>query len=177
MTLETVVADPINDLAILRVTKHDDLEPPPLALADSTEIRLGVEIFGVGFPLGDALGTDHKITSGIISALEGLNADPRMFQITAPIQPGSSGSPLLNAAGRVMGVVTSSLDSISAVRQTGQVPQNVNFAMRSDYLALLLKRASPSPQGGAIASSPMVAQRTDLIQRVRLSVGQIRASR
>jgi S1-C subfamily serine protease len=162
LTLETVVSDSANDLAVLRVTKHDDREPEPLTLGDSADVRLGAEIFGVGFPLGDALGTDHTITSGIISSLEGLSSDPRMFQITAPIQPGSSGSPLFTADGRVIGVVTS---------------QNVNFAMRSDYLALLLKRASPSLQAAPASLSQGAQPRPDLIQRVRLSVGQIRANR
>ncbi len=52
-----------------------------------------------------------------------------MFQITAPVQPGNSGGPVLDAAGNAVGVVLSKLDAIRVARVTGDIPQNVNFAV------------------------------------------------
>jgi S1-C subfamily serine protease len=68
-----------------------------------------------------------------------------MFQLTAPIQPGSSGSPVFDTLGNVIGVVTPTLDAVDTAKRTGTVPQDVNFAVKADYLALLLKRIKATP--------------------------------
>ena len=175
--LETMVADSVNDLVLLRVKGTSGQLPPFLTLTDASEARLGSEVFGVGFPLGDDLGSDHKVTSGIVSSVEGLGSDPRMFQITAPMQPGSSGSPIFDTAGRVIGIATASLDSIVGLKRSGQVPQNVNFAMKADYLALLLRQVPKSQGPIGVANSKAPQSRTELVEQVRLSVGQIRARR
>ena len=67
-----------------------------------------------------------------------------MIQLTAPIQPGRSGSPTFDSHGRVIGVVTSTLDALVTIKADGHVPQNVNFAVKVDYLAVLLKRVGSS---------------------------------
>jgi S1-C subfamily serine protease len=162
-------------LALLRVVGEDLANMPPLLeIADSGDVRLGAEAVVVGFPLADVLGSDHKVTSGLISALDGIGGDPRMLQLTAPIQPGSSGSPLFDLSGRVIGLVTSTLSTIPTIRATGQAPQNVNFAVKSEYLALLLRRV-PNRTLGAPQMSP--ASVPEMIERVRVSVGQIRTYR
>ena len=140
--LELVVSDPVNDLAILRTKGAATQSPLPLS---KSEIILGSETVVVGFPMGGTLGEGHKVTTGVVSALDGLNNDPRMFQLTAPIQPGSSGSPVFDMRGTVVGVVTSTLNAAEAARQTGALPQNVNFAMKADYLSLLLRRIPNRP--------------------------------
>ena len=138
--VEVVVADPINDLAILRFTQQELLvTADPLELSGA-EPRLGEDAIVIGFPLGSLLGTSHKVTTGVVSSLDGIGGDPRVIQVTAPIQPGSSGSPIFNSAGKVIGVITSTLDSAEAVRATGQVPQNVNFAIRAAYLLTIARK-------------------------------------
>jgi hypothetical protein len=89
--LQLLVSDATNDVALLRVVDGSQDELPP----------------------------GHKVTSGLVSALDGINGDPRMLQLTAPIQPGSSGSPVFDSRGHVIGVVTSSLDTFAAVRAVG----------------------------------------------------------
>ncbi|MBY0497368.1 MAG: serine protease [Cyanobacteria bacterium] len=175
--LQLLLSDAANDLALLRVMEDAASLPPPLALADSSELKLGADAFVVGFPLGDALGSGHKVTSGLVSALDGLKGDPRELQLTAPIQPGSSGSPVFDNTSRVIGVVTSTLDSLAAMRAAGQLPQNVNFAIKADYLSLLLKRIPDASMPTVGVKAPVALQLTDLVDRVRVSVGQIRASR
>ena len=82
-----------------------------------------------GFPLHGLLTSGINVTKGIVSALAGPGDDRRIFQITAPVQPGNSGGPVLDASGNVVGVVVARLDAIKLARRTGRLPQNVNFAI------------------------------------------------
>jgi S1-C subfamily serine protease len=177
VALSIAVSDSANDLALLSVMESERRDlPPALQLGDSMAVKLGSEAIAIGFPMGDDLGPGHKVTSGLVSALEGPSGDPRLFQLTAPIQPGSSGSPLLDSQGRVIGVVTATLDALAVARNDGHVPQNVNFAVKSDYLALLVRRL---PQGAALAPAgqgPKVAL-TTMVDKARLSVGHLRVYR
>ena len=70
------------------------------------------------------------MTSGNVSSLVDLGDDAKRLQITAPVQPGNSGGPLLDNAGNVIGVVVSKLDAVRAAKLTGDIPQNVNFAIK-----------------------------------------------
>ena len=61
-----------------------------------------------------------------------MGDDARMIQISAPVQPGNSGGPLLDSSGRVIGVVNSKLNEIAYAKATGDLPQNVNFAIKAN---------------------------------------------
>ncbi len=75
------------------------------------------------------LTSDPSVTTGNVSALAGPGDDRRFLQITAPVQQGNSGGPLLDLAGNVVGVVVAKLDAIKVANLTGDIPQNVNFAV------------------------------------------------
>ena len=92
--------------------------------------RLGEAVTVAGYPLHGLLSTRLNVTSGNVSALAGLGDDVKRLQITAPVQPGNSGGPLLDAAGNVIGVVVSKLDAVRTAELTGDIPQNVNFAIK-----------------------------------------------
>lgn len=92
--------------------------------------KLGQNVIAVGYPLQGILSSSVNVTTGTVSALAGLQDDTRMIQFTAPIQPGNSGGPLLDQSGAVVGVVTSKLDALKTAELVGDVPQNVNFAIR-----------------------------------------------
>jgi S1-C subfamily serine protease len=132
-----------NDLAILRV--HDPAKiagkctPMPFKLVKSGDVKLGESISTIGYPLSTLLGSSPKFSEGVIAAKSGLQDDPRWFQISADIQPGSSGSPLFDANGNVIGIVVASLDAAKAFQLTNSFPQNVNWAIKSDYLLSLLE--------------------------------------
>ncbi|MEE8481721.1 MAG: trypsin-like peptidase domain-containing protein, partial [Acidiferrobacterales bacterium] len=81
-----------------------------------------------------------KLTNGIISSLSGLQDDKRTYQITVALQSGNSGGPLINMQGKVVGVVTSKLSAMTIFRWTGDLPQNVNYAMKSGLLLDFLER-------------------------------------
>jgi hypothetical protein len=75
------------------------------------------------------LSSEGNVTTGILSATSGLQDDVRFVQITAPVQPGNSGGPLLDSSGHVIGVIVSTLDVLKVASVTGNVAQNVNFAV------------------------------------------------
>ena len=122
-----IVADDVrNDLAVVGPIKQ---RADSLALSGQ-RARLGESVMVVGYPLQGILASSVNITTGTVSPLAGLHDDTRMLQITAPVQPGNSGGPLLDQTGAVMGVVSSKLDVLKTVELVGDVPQNVNFAIR-----------------------------------------------
>lgn len=79
-----------------------------------------------------------NITTGNVSSLAGLRGDTHFLQITAPIQAGNSGGPLLDASSNVIGIVVSKLNALKVANATGDVPQNVNFAINANVLASFL---------------------------------------
>ena len=139
---EVAIRDKVNDLAILRVTGPVSLpnicRELPYKLTPSTSVVLGQQVSTVGYPLTSLLGSSPKFSEGVISSKSGLQDDPRNFQISAQVQPGSSGSPLFDSAGNVIGIVVATLDAARVYQTASALPQNVNFAVKSDYLLNLL---------------------------------------
>lgn len=127
-----VTADAANDLALVRV---DGRHGPFARLRTAPPARQGEDVVVYGFPLAGALSTQGNLTTGVVSALSGLKDDSRYLQITAPVQPGDSGGPLLDRSGRLVGVVVSKLNAMAVASRTGDVPQNVNFAIKSQVAA------------------------------------------
>lgn len=132
-----VKADTSNDLAVLIA------QPSPsfAAFRGGRLVRAGETVVAFGFPLTGMLASGGIVTNGSISALSGLGDDSRYLQISVPVQPGNSGGPLLDATGSVVGVVTSSIRSSVVARQTGAIPQNVNFALKADVARTFLESA------------------------------------
>ena len=138
---EVIIKDRANDLAIIKQTE-DIKYVNPLVLGDSSEVRLGEKIIALGYPITPILGESIKVTSGIISSLTGIDDDPRVFQISVPIHGGMSGGPLLNNSGEVVGVIIAKLDDSKFFRYSGEIPQNINYAIKSNYLKELIKTNS-----------------------------------
>lgn len=127
-----VAVDKGNDLAILKI---EDVKLVPLRIERTSLIKVGADLFCVGFPLVDKLGVNAKLTKGQMNALSGIKDDPAMFQMSVQIQPGNSGGPVCNSFGEVIGVVSRTGSTISgAIGAGGAVPQNVNFAMKTEAL-------------------------------------------
>ncbi len=132
-----------NDLAVLR-TSQSDL--PYLSLAAPRSLRVGEPVFTIGFPITELLGTESKFTDGSVSALSGVGGEATLIQITVPVQPGNSGGPLLNDNGEVVGMVTSTAAIRPFLRATGTLPQNVNWAVKSEYATPLFDQPPPLPR-------------------------------
>ncbi|MBL4786538.1 MAG: trypsin-like peptidase domain-containing protein, partial [Cohaesibacteraceae bacterium] len=137
-----------NDLAVLRVeTGFRTAHPLKIALGGA---RLGEDILALGYPLRGIVGSrdELSVTTGVVSTLSGLTGDARYLTISAPVQQGNSGGPLINRAGLVVGVVSAKLDAQQIMRITGDIPQNVNFAVKSNMLADALAMSGVEPQTG-----------------------------
>ncbi len=128
--------DEYNDIAVLTVDAPHRL-PTPIPLSNR-RTGLGVEIFTIGFPHPDLMGSKPKLTTGHISAASGMRDDPRMYQISVPLQSGNSGGPLLNLYGEAIGIVTAKLNAAKIYETTGDLTQNVNYAIKIEYLYRLL---------------------------------------
>src|SRR4029079_10829288 len=96
----------------------------------SGPVRAGEAIAVYGFPLAGVLSSTGNVVSGNVTALTGLGDDVRYFQISAPIQPGNSGGPLMDYSGLVVGIVNAKLNDLAFAKTTGDLPQNVNFAIK-----------------------------------------------
>ena len=128
-----VARDEDNDLALLRAATH------PTAIASlRLSIRQGEAVAAYGYPLPGLLASGGNLTTGNITALSGIGDDSRLLQISAPVQPGNSGGPLLDGGGNVIGVVEGKLDAIKIAKAVGDVPQNVNFAIKASVVAIFL---------------------------------------
>jgi hypothetical protein len=127
--------DRSNDLALLK------LSIPLAATAKFREentVRLGEAVVVLGFPLYALVSKGVSLTTGNVSALVGLRDDRREIQITAPVQPGNSGGPLMDMSGNVIGIVNAKLNAIRAAEATGDIPQNINFAIRGSVVRQFL---------------------------------------
>ena len=158
--LEYVMVDETNDLALLRVVGNVDLEP--VVFKDGPSINLGEPVVAVGYPLSGLTGGSVAVTQGGISALTGVRSDSSVLQFTAPIQPGSSGSPLFDMAGQVTGMVTSAVTDA----------QNMNFAVKACLAMSFLEAAHLVPQRSH--SGPSMAAH-ELVRKVQSSLWMIEA--
>ncbi|MEN6668899.1 serine protease [Psychrobacter sp. B38] len=138
---QVVLSDIGSDSAIIRVS---DPLPSYLPLAQQCTDMLGETITTLGFPLS-GLSSQLQVTQGCISGLTGLNDDIRYLQFTAPIQPGSSGSPLLLPTGEDIGMVTASLVHEHA--------QNMNYAVKFQLLSALLASTGVSLESVAYTAN------------------------
>ena len=117
--------DETNDLALLKVSVHGI---NPLNLGNSDAVQIGETVYVAGNPLG----LEGTFSDGIISGRRDSAGKKERLQMTAPISPGSSGGPVLNRKGEVIGVSTSLYNPMFGV--------NLAFAVPSNALTALLRR-------------------------------------
>jgi S1-C subfamily serine protease len=125
---QVLARDVANDLALLKADVTSDHVANLRA-----GVRVGEEIAAFGYPLQGTLTTGGNFTVGNVSALAGMRNDSRHIQISAPIQPGNSGGPVVDQAGNVIGVVVSYLGA-----HAKSAAQNVNFAININVLTAFL---------------------------------------
>jgi S1-C subfamily serine protease len=133
--------DEERDLALLQVM-IDSTSSPPLPLALSPDLPIGLEAYVLGFPLPRVQGDSMKMTQGIVNGFGGRKRGARIIQISAQVHKGSSGGPVLAPDGLVIGIVQKKLDAVGIAKKVGDLPQNVNFALRSSEIAAFLDGAS-----------------------------------
>jgi S1-C subfamily serine protease len=105
-----------------------------MATIRGSGVRSGDAVVAIGYPYHGLLSSDFTVTTGIVSSLSGVFNDTRHLQISAAVQPGNSGGPLLDSSGAVVGVVAAKLDGLRVARATGNIPENINFAIKTGAL-------------------------------------------
>jgi S1-C subfamily serine protease len=155
---EVVGVAPTHDLAVVKVSSFSNL-PVPLPLGTSTDLKVGQSVFAIGNPFG----LDQSLTTGVISALKrrmpaaGGREISDVIQTDAAINPGNSGGPLLDSAGRIIGVNT-------AIISPSGTYAGIGFAIPVDTVnrvvpELIRTGRMPTPGIGIIAASEAVAAR------------------
>jgi serine protease Do len=140
---------PIRSGDSFKFTLRPHFRPPPLKLGNSDGLRVGQHVVAIGNPEGLA----GSVSDGILSALRQTES-MKVLQITAPISPGSSGCPILNDFGEVIGVAQATIEK----------GQNLNFAVPVNYLKPLiaiqaLRVSLPEFNAGVLKVAPTVPLR------------------
>jgi TPR repeat protein/S1-C subfamily serine protease len=161
--VKVVARDARNDLALLRA---ESLGLPPARLRTGRNVRLGDDIIAIGYPLKGVLSSGAVVTSGIINAMTGLNDDTSAFQISATVQPGSSGGPIFDRSGNLVGIVRARL--LSTAQNN---PQNVNFGINLATVSSFLDSHSVHYQTAQLSTK--LAETADLVERARRSTVQV----
>ena len=161
--VRVVARDARNDLALLHA---DNVTLTPARLRAGRNVRLGDDIIAIGYPLKGVLSSGAVVTAGIVNAMTGLNDDTSAFQISATVQPGSSGGPIFDRSGNLVGIVRARL------LLTGPAnPQNVNFGINLATVSSFLDSHSVNYLTGQ--SSSRSVETADLVERARKSAVQI----
>ena len=155
--------DSSNDIALLKVSQQ--VQGLPIELKKKT--KQGTEIAVLGYPNIGLQGNEQKATFGYINANSGVQGDTRYFQIDSPIQPGNSGSPMVNDQGVVIGIASASLNQSAAINATGTLAQNVNYAVKIAYALPMLINHGVNYIEPANQKS---LEKTDLIESISNSV-------
>lgn len=134
---EVMHTSEVFDLAILKTSGRIR---KATAVFSERPVRLNADVTVVGYPYAGLLG-GLNVTRGSVSSLKGIGGEPTRMQITAPVQPGNSGGPVVSADGKIVGVVVSRL----AGQGVDDIPQNVNFAVRGEIAKLFLSQNGIEP--------------------------------
>lgn len=157
---------PNSDLALLRTEK-----PIGLSASIRSTAALGEDVMAAGHPLAGVLADDLVVTAGHVNSLGGLRNDPTRFQFSAPVQSGNSGGPLFDRKGNVVGVVVSKLNVLKLERETGDIAQNINFAIKPEVLRLFLDTNRVSYLKATESSKSLT--NVDLAERARSTTVQV----
>ena len=123
------------DLAVLTASARSAAY---LSLSATVNPKLGEQVTALGYPYLGSLSQGLTVTGGNVSAMQGIDGSRNEVMISAPVQPGNSGGPLLNASGAVIGVVVARVNDMTILKETGTLPQNMNFAVPNGPLTAFL---------------------------------------
>jgi len=179
---EVISGDENNDVALLKIPKTQlnsylsaDI---PFFISNRNKFDLGQDVYSYGYPLGENLGNKPSFSDGRISSFEGISGDKTTYRISNPIQPGNSGGPIVDNKGRLLGIIVSSLDAIASLELSDALPQNVNFAVKTNYLIALANSTFNSSFSSSFIfkndKTPTVLSPTELTKKILPFVPQIR---
>ncbi len=165
-TLTTVIAtDKMADLALLAGGGFGSRLP----LRSNAPIQ-GETVVTYGYPLGQLLSSSGNLTEGSVSSTSGAQGNDKAFQISAPVQPGSSGGPVVDQSGAVIGIVVNKLNVLAVAATTGDLAQNVNFATQARLLRALMDSKNVGYEIAGSAAARSNTQLADILQKATVKV-------
>jgi S1-C subfamily serine protease len=130
-TAIVIAIDRLNDLALIQIkSKLISFETPPYSITKSKNVSKAETVFALGYPMENAMGSEVKVTNGIINSITGYKQSISEFQISAAVQGGNSGGPLFNSRGEIIGIVSAKISS--------EIADQVGYAIKSDYIDFFL---------------------------------------
>ena len=151
---KVLISDKTNDLSLLKISSTNFTKFTTLPYSINTKLLdIGTSVFTLGYPMSNVLGEDVKLTDGLISSKTGYQGDLTTYQISAPIQPGSSGGPLFDKNGNLVGITNAGIPNAD----------NVGYAIKISYLTNLIDAA---PETIIIPKSNTISQLT-LTEKVK----------
>jgi S1-C subfamily serine protease len=125
-----LASDPKNDLALLKLQER----PRVFFYLASNPPEVMQDVFVGGYPFGEIVSSEVKVTKGIVSSLAGFNNDYSRFMLDAALQPGNSGGPIFTADGELFGIAVAKLDLLAFVSAFDVVPEGTNFGIKNSVL-------------------------------------------
>lgn len=127
---EIVATDRVNDLAIIRITdvKYYKYNELPYSVKVPTS-DVGESCYTLGYPMISTMGTEIKLTTGVISSKSGFQGDVSTYQVSVPVQPGNSGGPLFNYRGELIGIINAKHKDA----------ENASYAIKTTYVRNLME--------------------------------------
>jgi S1-C subfamily serine protease len=182
VTADVLETDRSNDLALLKISSMQmasaetksliqklGIKIVPLAsggLLRLEDVDLGEKVLVAGYPYGEMFSNTIKVTGGMISATRGLGDDSGQFQIDAAVQPGSSGGPIYDERGNIVGVVVANLNKLKFAKQEGSLPELVNFGIKTSTVRQFLN-ASGLTTKWSKRSKPMSTRELAKIAKIQ----------
>lgn len=141
---DVIKSDKENDLSLLRMRERPPEDAVVLSFRPIDKaVAMGEDVFTIGYPLSNLLGNGARMSKGLVNATSGLRDDPKRLQVSAEIQPGNSGGPLLDREGQVVGIIQQTINPWRIAQATGgALPQNINFSIKGDPALAFVKAAS-----------------------------------
>ena len=133
--------DKTTDIAVLQISNYNQTiaKGANIPFSKRDKIRSGTNVYTTGYPLHTFLGQSPKTTSGMVNSTKGVEDDPKNFQISIPVQPGNSGGIVYDNKGAALGIIRGSINDELMLYTTGSLAQNVNFAIKFNYIEALLE--------------------------------------
>ena len=147
--------------------------PLPLAsdgLLRSEDVELGEGIMVSGYPYGDIFSNTIKVTTGIVSAVRGMGDDSSQFTMDAAVQKGSSGGPIYDENGNVVGVVVAKLDRAKVAKRIGSMPENMNFGIKASTVRQFLTSSGLPTKWSTRSTSMSTKELAKIAQKQTLMV-------
>jgi S1-C subfamily serine protease len=155
---QLLAQDSKNDLGVLQVNSIPNVRSVSLR----NKAVIGETVMAAGYPLSGILSSDLTVTTGNVNSLAGLADNQNQLQISAQVSPGNSGGGLIDKSGNLVGLVVSKLDVLRLAALTGDMAQNVNFAVKPEVIRTFLDtngvRIAAMDAGSRLESETLAAR-------------------